>query len=88
MHQPVETLVWGLGFETPVRRCEEWDHQVVQDNKTMLDLAQNFLLKHVKLLGPLSLFHLNLLKQSVVEIYVLLHLSHPALRCKLSRQLT
>lgn len=54
----------------------------------MLDLAQNFLLKHVKLLGPLSLFHLNLLKQSVVEIYVFLHLSHPALRCKLSRQLT
>ena len=88
MHQPVETLVLGLGFETPVRRREEWDHQVVQDNKTMLDLAQNFLLKHVKLFGLLSLFQLNLLKQSVVEIYVLLHLSHPALRCQLSRQLT
>ena len=39
VHQPDETLVFGLSSETPVRGYEEWDHKVIKNNKTVLDLA-------------------------------------------------
>ena len=59
----MKPLVRGLGFETPVRGREEWDNEIVQDNKTMLYLAQNYLLKQVIVLGTLTLLQLNLIVQ-------------------------